>query len=69
MIAEDAVITVGDVRRLESRWLKAERQYRSQVAEARAAGTPWSCMQGHADGMAECRLELLEASGLEPVGK
>lgn len=39
-------------------WERAEKQYRSQVAEARAAVTPWAGMLAHATQLAECRAAL-----------
>jgi len=44
--------------KLVQKWTANERQYRSQVAEARKAGTPCAGMLAHADQLAECRREL-----------
>lgn len=46
------------------KWIADERQYRSQVDEARKAGTPHSGMLAHADQLAECRRQLQEAAHL-----
>jgi len=46
------------VEKLAQKWIASERQYRSQVAEARKAGTPCAGMLAHADQLAECRREL-----------
>ena len=47
--------------KLVYKWIASERQYRSQVAEARKAGTPCAGMLAHADQLAECRRELQAA--------
>ena len=47
--------------KLVQKWTANERQYRSQVAEARKAGTPCAGMLAHADQLAECRRELQAA--------
>ena len=53
-----------------NRWIAAERQYRAQVTEARAAGTPCAAMLAHADQLAECRRELQRAASfvVKPEG-
>jgi len=50
--------------KLALKWIASERQYRSQVAEARKAGTPCAGMLAHADQLAECRRELQVAFAL-----
>lgn len=50
--------------KLCTQWIKDERQYRAQVSEARAAGTPWSAMMAHADQLSECRRALQVVFGL-----
>ena len=47
--------------KLVQKWTANERQYRSQVAEARKAGTACAGMLAHADQLAECRRELQAA--------
>lgn len=50
-----------------NRWITEEQQYRSQVAEAREKGTPYSAMMAHADQLAACRRQLQEAAQLVSV--
>ena len=50
--------------KLVQKWTSNERQYRSQVEEARKAGTACAGMLAHADQLAECRRELQVAFAL-----
>lgn len=49
---------------LTEKWIKDERQYRSQVKEAREKGSTWQAKLAHADQLSECRRALQEAFGL-----
>lgn len=49
---------------LANEWIATERKYRSQVAEAMRAGTPFSHQSGHADGVRECRYAIQRAFNL-----
>lgn len=51
-------------KKLESKWIAAEQQYRAQCREATLAGTPHFAMAAHADQLRECRRELQTAFGL-----
>lgn len=52
------------IEKLIEKWIKDETKYRSQVAEAMQAETPFAGMLAHADQLQECRRALQVAAGI-----
>lgn len=52
---------MSTIETLVEKWIRDEKQYRDQVAEARKVNTPWVGMMAHADQLAACRREAQEA--------